>query len=357
VTTHPDHLQTTHADRLDSIRDQFAPDPGFLNTASLGAPPLVTVEAVRAAIDAWSRGRASAGDFDVSVTGARASFARIVGVEESSVAAGSTVSPLVGLIATALPDGAEVLVADDDFTSLLFPFAAQAGLRLRSVPLASLPDEVRETTALVAVSAVQSADGALVDLPALRSAVEASGARLLLDTTQSTGWLPLDVSWIDYVVCGAYKWLLSPRGSAFLVVRPDRLDSLVPHAANWYAGADIWASIYGLPLRLASDARRFDTSPAWFSWVGTATSLELLAGLDPAQVHAHNVGLANRLRAGLGLPAGDSAIVSAPVDDAGQERLTAAGVRTALRAGAVRFSCHLYTTDADVQLALDAIAG
>ncbi|TQS44381.1 aminotransferase class V-fold PLP-dependent enzyme [Cryptosporangium phraense] len=339
------------------MRKQFTPDPGFFNTASLGAPPRVTVDAVRDAIDAWSHGRATAGDFDVSVVGAREAFARIAGVPAASVAAGSTVSPLVGLIAAAVPTGAEVLVADDDFTSLLFPFAAQGRLNLRSVPLASIAAEVRNSTALVAVSAVQSADGALVDLPALRSAVEASGAQLLLDTTQATGWLPLDLSWVDYVVCGAYKWLLSPRGSSFLVVRPDRVDSLVPHAANWYAGADIWASIYGLPLRLAPDARRFDTSPAWFSWVGTATSLQLLADLDPDEIHAHNVAMANRLRTGLGLPDGNSAIVSVPMDSAGQERLRAAGIRTAIRAGAVRFSCHLYTTPEDVDLALRTISG
>ncbi|WP_035857191.1 aminotransferase class V-fold PLP-dependent enzyme [Cryptosporangium arvum] len=344
---------TTSVLSLDAVRNQFTPDPGFFNTASLGAPPRATVDAVRAAIDAWSLGRATAGDFDVSVVGAREAFARLAGVPASSVAAGSTVSPLVGLVAASLPAGSEVLVADDDFTSLLFPFAAQSGLSLRSVPLASLASSVRETTALVAVSMVQSADGRLVDLDALR----ATGVPVLLDTTQSTGWLPVDVSWVDYVVCGAYKWLLSPRGSAFLIVRPDRLESLTPHAANWYAGADIWASIYGLPLRLASDARRFDTSPAWFSWVGTATSLELLASLDPYEVHAHDVGLANTLRAGLGLPAGDSAIVSVPMDAAGQERLRAAGVRTAVRAGAVRFSCHLYTTPSDVDLALNALVG
>lgn len=350
---------TTPALRIDSLRDQFSPDPGFLNTASLGVPPKVTLDAVRAALDAWSRGQASAGDFDASVTSARAAFATLAGVPASTVAAGSTVSPLVGLIASAVPDSAEVLVADDDFTSLLFPFAAQAGrgVTMRSVPLTEIANEVRPSTTLVAVSAAQSADGRLVDLAALRDAVSATGSQLLLDTTQSTGWLPLDVTWIDYVVCGAYKWLLSPRGSAFLVIRPDRLDDLVPHAANWYAGADIWASIYGLPLRLADDARRFDTSPAWFSWVGTATSLTLLTGVEPRAVHDHNVGLANRLRAGLGMTPGDSAIVSAPIDEAGQEKLKAAGVRTAVRAGAVRFSCHLYTTDADVDLALNAVAG
>jgi hypothetical protein len=39
------------------------------------------------------------------------------------------------------------------------------------------------------------------------------------------------------------------------------IDGLTPHYAGWYAGDDPWSSVYGGPLRLASDARRFDVSP------------------------------------------------------------------------------------------------
>ena len=73
-------------------------------------------------------------------------------------------------------------------------------------------------------------------------------------------------------------------------------------------------------------------------------------------IHDHNVGLANRFRAGLGLPPGDSAIVTVDVPDAA-EKLARAGVRAAVRAGRVRASFHLYTTEADVDLALSALAG
>jgi selenocysteine lyase/cysteine desulfurase len=68
--------------------------------------------------------------------------------------------------------------------------------------------------------------------------------------------------------------------------------------------------------------------------------------------------MANRLRAGLGLPPGDSAIVSVtgqPADAA--ERLQAAGVMAAGRGGALRLSCHLYTTEQDVERALAVLSG
>ena len=129
----------------------------------------------------------------------------------------------------------------------------------------------------------------------------------------------------------------------------------MPHHAGWYAAADRWGSTYGIPMRLAPDARALDTSPAWFSHVGAAVALPWLAGLDRAAVHAHCTGLADALRAGLGMDPAGSAIVSVPGSDA-MERLTRAGVVASPRAGAARLAFHLYNTDDDVQRALDALS-
>jgi selenocysteine lyase/cysteine desulfurase len=135
----------------------------------------------------------------------------------------------------------------------------------------------------------------------------------------------------------------------------DRVSRLMtPHAANWYAGEDPWQTIYGLPLRLADSARRFDASPTWFSALGAGLTLRWLASLDGAAVEAHTVGLANRARAELGLPQQNSAIVSIPIVDAA-DKLRAAGIRASTRAGAVRVGFHLYNTENDVDRLLDAL--
>jgi selenocysteine lyase/cysteine desulfurase len=124
--------------------------------------------------------------------------------------------------------------------------------------------------------------------------------------------------------------------------------------AGWWAGDDPHTSYYGPPLRLARDARRLDISPAWFTWVATAPALELIEQVGVEEIRAYDVGLADRFREGLGLPASGSAIVSADVPGA-QQRLEAAGVRAAVRGGRLRASFHLYTTEADVDLALNAL--
>ncbi|MEV0568539.1 aminotransferase class V-fold PLP-dependent enzyme [Dactylosporangium sp. NPDC050588] len=334
----------------------WRPSPGWLNTASYGLPPDPAWEALQEALAGWRVGRTAWESWDTSTSRSRAAFAHLVGVPAEDVAVGSTASQLLAPVAAALPAGATVVVPEVEFTSNLFPWLVQEqrGVRVRTVPLAGLVDAIDAETDLVAFSLVQSSDGAIAPYEEIVAAARAHGALVAVDATQACGWLPFDAGLADTIVVAAYKWLMAPRGVALAYYAPHLRDRMRPDAANWYAGTDPHAAYYGPPLRLADDARRFDISPAWFSWVGAAPALELLLEIGMQAVHAHNVALANRFLTGLGRPPGDSAIVTVEVPGA-QEKLQRAGVRAAVRAGRVRASFHLYSTEADVDLALDAL--
>lgn len=342
---------------LDAARGEFDAEVVYLNTATLGLPPRRSWLALQDALRAWRAGTSDPAGYDLALAGARAAYARLVGTNPSGVAVGSQVSVFAGLVAASLPGGSEVVTVSGDFTSILFPFHVQAprGVVVREVPLERLPEAVTARTALVSVSAVQSADGRVADLDALRAACAATGTRVLLDVTQAVGWLPVSAHAWAYTVCGGYKWLLSPRGTAFFTVQPDLRDGLMAHTAGWYAGADPWSSIYGGPLRLAADARRFDVSPAWHAWVAGAPALELLVAVGTGALHGHAVGLADRFRAGLGLPPAGSAIVSLAVDGEAAAAMRAAGVVGAVRAGRLRLSFHVSTSEQDVDRAIDVL--
>ncbi|MFP4635716.1 MAG: aminotransferase class V-fold PLP-dependent enzyme, partial [Nitriliruptoraceae bacterium] len=297
--------------------------------------------------------------FDAPVEDSRRRFAQLVGVDPSWVAVGPQVSFFVGLVAASLPAGSQVLTAAEDFTSVLFPFHAQhpRGITVREVPLDDLVAAIDDDTSLVAVSAAQSADGRVADLEGLLTATADTDTRVLLDTTQSAGWLPLDASRFHYTITGGYKWLLAPRGTAFMTVQPGLVDELSPVAAGWYAGEDRWTSVYGSPLRLASDARRFDVSPAWHSWVGQAPSLELLLEVGPDRLHRHAVGLAHRFQDAVGLPRHDSAILAMDTDAEVPRLLEEAGIAAATRAGRLRLAFHVSTTTEDVDRAAEVLVG
>jgi selenocysteine lyase/cysteine desulfurase len=308
----------------------FDVQPGYLNTASIGVPPRHVANAVAGAHERWRRGEDTSSDFTLVVETSRQAFGRLVGVPETSVACGATVSQFVSLVAQALPAGSKVFVEPGEFTSVALPFVAAGHEIVSTVDAADL----------VATSVVQSADGAIADLEALRS----SGKPVLLDVSQAAGWMPLSLAWADFVVGVSYKWLMSPRGAAWMAVRPDRLDFLKPLAANWYSTEEN----YGTELVLRPDARRFDLSPTWFAHLGAAVALPWVASLDLEAVRAHCVKLTDHLLAGLGLPSNGSSIVSVDVPPV-------PGVVSSVRAGRTRFACHMYNTVEDVDRVLKAL--
>jgi selenocysteine lyase/cysteine desulfurase len=265
-----------------------------------------------------------------------------------------------------------VIVGDTEFRSNLLPYLAldpqhhdvvrvpaRAG-HLHSTDLAAAVDP---GTVLLAVSDVLSCDGVHQDLALLREATAAVGARLLVDSTQSLGVLPAALD-ADFVVAHGYKWMLCPRGAAFLIARPDRVGELRPPYPSWKTGRR--AGFFGGAADLAPDASRADTSPAWLSWLGAEAAIEILRRLDPSDVQAHCLDVARSAAAALeeigyavrSHHAQGSHIVAVDVADAERTRraLQANRIRAAVTDTYARFGFHYFTTDDDVDRLLEALS-
>ena len=344
---------------LRTARAEFAGGRSYLSACTVGLPTTATRAAVIADLDAAAHGRATAVEYTAVVERTRGHFARIVRVDPARVAIGSQASVFAGLIAAAIPDGAEVLCVEGDFASMVLPFAhAGRGIRLRIAPLDELADAITADTWLVAFSLVQSATGEVADAAAIRTAAARHGTRTLCDATQAVGWLPVDAADYDAVICHAYKWLCAPRGVAFLTISEEFARCVPAIFAGWYSGADPWTSCYGHAVELAADATRFDVSPAWQAFVGAEPALELFASLERAALHEHATGLAGAFCAGLGLEeaARRSAIITWS-DPEGRDlaRLTEAGIAASGRAGRARVAFHVFNDEQDVADALHAL--
>ena len=217
--------------------------------------------------------------FDEPVRRGRAGYAALVGVPVESVAMGGSVSALLGLVAAAVPDGCRVATLAGEFTSTTFPFAAQAG---RGVTLTELSaDELVASAAdydVVVASVVQSANGDVLDVDALRAAVvghrhadrarrhpggrvEAAGSRL--GRRHRRSGVQVDAGSARYGVDVVERQDVSTRDPACReLVRGDQNRGRRSTACrcDWPA-----------------DARRFDTSPAWFGVLGSGLTLPWLA--------------------------------------------------------------------------------
>ena len=148
--------------RIEDAQPLWEPESLYLNTASFGLPPTTAWDTLQAVLADWRAGRTSFEGWGESTESARASFARLVGVPTDWIAVGGNTSSMVGLVASSLPDGARVVSAEPEFTSLLWPFLAQGrGIEVKCVEVGDVADAVDERTDVVAVSAVQSSTGEL----------------------------------------------------------------------------------------------------------------------------------------------------------------------------------------------------
>jgi len=293
----------------------------------------------------------------------------------------------INLAARALPlaEGDVVLTFDREFPSNVYPWMAleQRGVRLERVPCAGrLPDEEALLAAMdrpgvkaVTVSWVSFATGYTVDLEAIGRACRERGIWFVVDAMQGVGVRRLDVKrcHVDFLACGAQKWLLGPWGAGFAYVREELARTLEPATVGWLAmqASEDFTRLTDYEYRFFDDARRFEvlTFPVQ-DVAGMSASLELLAELGAEAVEAHVTGLADaivewaRATPGMALvtpperPRRSGIVAVAPPDpDAASARLTAARVAHSLREGAIRLSPHCYNTLDEVRAALRTIEG
>ena len=348
-----------------TVRALFAPAPGstYLDTATYGLPPEPTRRALAAALDAWTAGTANwIEDWDRAGERARAAFGAIVGADPSRVALMPSVSTGVGIVAAGLTPEDVVVAPADEYTSVLFPLlvARDRGTTLREASFEGLVEAIVPGVTLVACSLVQMQTGRTAPIRAIVERAAAVGARVLVDASQGTPFVPLDdvIDGIDYLVCAAYKHLLAPRGVAFLVLRAAHVGRLAPLLANWRAADQPYARYFGGPLTLAAGAAMYDVSLAWFPWVGAAESLDLIAAWRSTGVLEEPVTLARELAAGLGVPWGGSTLVLMPVQDGDRAKaaLADAGIRASFRGTGIRLSTHVYNDAADIARAVAVLA-
>jgi selenocysteine lyase/cysteine desulfurase len=363
---------------LGSLGREFAALGGlaYFDTPTQGVPTSRGAEALREAIRSWESGDADWKVWEAEAEAARSAAAALLGCASSDVALVPSVVSAAATVATQLPPG-RVIVADREYRSNLLPWLAQRRFGREVTVLGDegnlsdkIADEVRRGAALVAISSVQSADGARADLQRVVSTAHENGVLVFVDASQSMGVLEMAVEDMqaDFIAAAGYKWLLGARGTGYFYVRPELQQSYSPVLAGPMSAADVLeGKYYGEPYAPFGDARRFDQSLAWLSWVAARPSLETLVRVGIRELERHALKLSSRFRAaceemGFGESLSEtelpSPIVTLSVPDAAglHRELLRHGVKTSVRPAGVRFGFHLYNDDAQVDTALEVLA-
>ncbi len=188
------------------------------------------------------------------------------------------------------------------------------------------------------------------------AAARAVDALVAVDGSQAVGWLPADASQVDAFVCIGYKWLMSPRGTVFLALS-ERLQRAAPADQRRLVRRRRRPHVV---LRAAAAAR--DRRPPVRRLAGVVQLGGHSAGPRAAGADRHRADPGVRRGAGRPVPCRPRSAARRDghrVDDGRgcPGKLERAGIRAATRAGALRASFHLYSTEADVDAALDALVG
>ena len=354
----------------DEFRSHFPICAGaaYLAACSQGPASRETLAAGEKFLRSWREEGAAWTDWVEAAEEARAAFAHLIHADADEVAVVSCASAGAQAVASALDFSGprrEIVTSPREFPSIAHVWMGQrargAEVRWAHDPL------VGPETALVSGYAVSYADGSRNDLPVLAERTHAAGALLFVDAYQGAGVVPLDVRAIgcDFLVAGALKYLLGTAGIAFLYVRRELIERLLPSGGGWFAQRNPFAFD---PFKLdpAPDARRFQAgTPAVMAGYVARAGLQLLAETEPEQVATHVASLADelterlrRMGAQVVSPAGGPLVcVEVPDPEHAAERLREAGVIVAPRGRVIRLSLHYFNNREDVARAAEALSG
>lgn len=222
----------------------------YLINNSLGAMPRRVSESlqeyaqrwaergIRAWEETWWEMPRQVGDLLASLLGA--------GADEVSMHPNVTIAEWIVLSCLLVtPKRNQIVYTDQNFPSIRYFYQTQPELQVHvvpcpdgvNVPLGPLLEAIDERTLLVPISHVTFKSSFVQEVEAVIRRAHSVGARVVLDTYQSCGAMPLRVQELgaDFVVGGSVKWLCGGPGAAYLYVRSDLKTSLKPRLTGWMA--------------------------------------------------------------------------------------------------------------------------
>jgi kynureninase len=357
----------------------------YLVSHSLGAMPRAAAAELQEYADTWNRRGVRAwheGWWEIGrETGDL--LAPILGVARGAISMHQNVTVAQGIIAschTFTGRRNRIVMSDLEFPSNMYLFEgfrrygaeivygrSDDGIR---APLDLLLEAIDERTALVIVSYVLFRSSYVQNVQPIIERAHAVGARVVLDTYQAAGAIPLAIEQLgaDFAVGGSVKWLCGGPGAGYLYVRPDLAPELQPALVGWAA--------HESPFQFATGAVRYADAPERFQ-SGTPNVPAMYAaragyrivnevGVDA--IRAKSLRLTRRLMDGalargwrVNTPPADrerggTVTIDAPGGAATADELIRREVIVDYRPGAgIRMAPHFYNTEDEIDRALQTL--
>lgn len=376
---------------LDAASDEFVALQGhvWLNCAHQGPLPARARRAAEQAV-AWkaSPWELTSERFAGVPARLRDVLGLLIGAPACDIILANSASYSLHLLANGMPwrDGDEVLVMQGDFPSDILPWLGltdrgvavrQLRPRGRVLDVEEVAAAIGPRTRLLCLTWVHSLSGWAIDLAAIGTLCRSRGVIFVVNASQALGARPIDVATapVDALVSVGWKWLCGPYATGFCWIRPELREQLRYNQAYWLSiltADDLGRAELDLTPKHDPGARRYDVfcTANFFNFVPWTAAVELVLEIGVDAIRAHDDALVDRLIAGLDPgrydllspragPQRSTLVFIAPRRaDAAQVHagLSAAGVHTSYRAGAIRLAPHVCNDEGDIDRALAALA-
>ena len=373
---------------LTRYRDRFPilADSTYLVSHSLGAMPsdvfgaleeFATTWATRG-IRAWTEGW---WDMPLAIGD---ELAPILGAAPRTVAMHQNVSVCQSLVLSCLqptPTRNRIVFSNLEFPTVMYVHEAHARRNDTELHIVESPDgmtvpvelmleAIDERTLLVPISHVLFKSAYLQDAKAIIDRAHEVGALVLLDTYQSAGTVPIDVTGldVDFATGGSVKWLCGGPGAGYLYVAPRLHDTLEPAITGWMAHDAPFAFEQG--MRYAPGIARFlHGSPGVPALYSARSGYRIISEIGVDAIRANSIRQTSRLielaeAAGMRVPSprdparrGGTVLIDVEEGAAVVAELARREVFVDYRPDAgIRVSPHFYTRDDELERVVGEIS-
>jgi isopenicillin-N epimerase len=229
----------------DNLASLFLLDPEvtFLNHGSFGACPKPVFERYQHWQLQLERQPVAFLDYDRGLSSwlgdARKAMAGMLNTSADNVVGLTNATVGLNVVAQSLPlkPGDEILTTDHEYAALEKTWAyiaRRTGAKtvVAQVPLpltnaeqftSSLCEKLNDRTRVLFLSHITSATALLFPIEKIVAEAKSRGIWTVIDGAHTPGHIPLDLTALDadFYAGNCHKWMMAPKGSAFLYVRPD----------------------------------------------------------------------------------------------------------------------------------------
>ncbi len=305
----------------------------------------------------------------------RRKFAEMINADVNEIAIVSSVSHAISAVLTSLEPHAlknEAILSTSDFPCIGHATLSQGDYEVKYIHPSTVTYEknITDKTILTSAPHVSFYNGERLDINGITEIAHKNGSFMFVDAYQAAGQIDIDVKdlGVDFLAAGMQKYMLGMPGIAFLYVRKEIANHLVPRITGWFGQSNPF-SFNSQEVEYAEGARRFDsgTFPMINGFASkSAISVLLNVGIPNIERYLRELStytlgycqekgleVASPLQAEL---KGSNTAIKVPNANEIEQKLKDRHIIMSARNDVIRIAPHFYNTKEDITLAIDELA-